>query len=56
MTYKICKIVIENAEYKTQEEKDEMQVKLDVFLLNDSITQENHEELSNLLNEKEAVE
>jgi len=55
MTYKICKRLIENTNYKSQEEKDDMQVKLDVFLLNNRITQEEYEELINLLNEKEIV-
>lgn len=55
MTYKICKGLIENTNYKSQEEKDDMQVKLDVFLLNNRITQEEYEELINLLNEKEIV-
>jgi hypothetical protein len=52
MTYVICKRVIENANYKSQNEKDDMQVKLDVFLLNDRITQERYNELTNLLSEK----
>lgn len=55
MTYKICKRLIENTNYKSQEEKDDMQVKLDVFLLNNRITKEEYEELINLLNEKEIV-
>jgi len=49
MTYKICKRLIENTNYKSQEEKDDMQVKLDVFLLNNRITQEEYEELVGLL-------
>ena len=55
MTYKICKLTIENTNYKTQAEKDEMQVKLDVFLLNNRLTQEEYEELTNLLNSKSLV-
>ena len=52
MTYKICKLIIENTNYQTQAEKDEMQVKLDVFLLNNRLTQGEYEELTNLLNSK----
>lgn len=55
MTYKICKIIIENTEYKTQNEKDEMQVKLDVFLLNNRINQVEYDELTQLLSEKYIV-
>jgi hypothetical protein len=55
MTYKICKLTIENTNYKTQAEKDEMQVKLDVFLLNNRLTQGEYEELTNLLNSKSLV-
>jgi len=55
MTYKICKLVIESTNYKTQAEKDEMQVKLDVFLLNNRLTQGEYEELTNLLNFKPLV-
>lgn len=53
MTYTYCKRVIENTTYKNQGQKDEMQQKLDVFLLNDRITQENYTELTALLAEKE---
>jgi len=52
-TYTLCSVVINNAIYKSQEEKDAMQLKLDVFLLNDRITQANYEELTELLDEKE---
>ncbi len=55
MTYKICKLIIENTNYQTQAEKDEMQVKLDVFLLNNRLTQGEYEELTNLLNSKSLV-
>ena len=49
MTYKICKLIIENTNYQTQAEKDEMQVKLDVFLLNNRLTQGEYEELTGML-------
>jgi hypothetical protein len=55
MTYKICKLAIGSTNYKTQAEKDEMQVKLDVFLLNNRLTQGEYEELTNLLNSKSLV-
>lgn len=55
MTYTYCKKVIESTAYKTQEQKDEMQQKLDVFLLNDRIIQENYAELTSLLAAKGIV-
>ena len=51
-TYILCKKVIENTEYKNQEQKDEMQFKLDVFLLNNRISQNEYNELSQLLIDK----
>lgn len=47
MTYIYCKKVIEN---KTYGAKEEMQIKLDVFLLNDRINQTQYDELTTLLN------
>lgn len=47
MTYIFCKRVIENNTYGT---KEEMLLKLDVFLLNNRITQEQYNELVILLN------
>lgn len=47
MTYIYCKKVIQNGTYG---EKEEMQIKLDVFLLNNRITQENYDELTGMLN------
>ena len=46
MTYIFCKKIIQNGTYGT---KEEMQLKLDVFLLNNRLTQEEYEELTNLL-------
>lgn len=46
MTYKVCKRLIQNGNY----EKEDMTMKLDVFLLNDRITQENYNELVGLMN------
>lgn len=48
MTYTICKRLIELKAF-TQEEASELQNKLDVFLLNDRLTQEQYEELTSLL-------
>lgn len=53
MTYIYCKKVITNTIYKNQEQKDGMKQKLDVFLLNDRITQENYRELTTYLMTKE---
>lgn len=47
MTYQLCKRVIENKAYET---KEDMQIKLDVFLLNNRITHEQYNELTALLN------
>lgn len=49
MTYDLCKKVIEKGTYGP---KEEMLIKLDVFLLNNRITQEEYEELANLLENK----
>lgn len=46
-TYILCKKVIEN---KTYGSKEEMIFKLDVFLLNNRITQENYNELIDSVN------
>lgn len=45
-TYTLCKKVIANETYGT---KEEMYTKLDVFLLNNRITQEQYNELCDLL-------
>lgn len=47
MTYSYCKTVIKNCRYGT---KESFMVKLDVFLLNNRITQEEYTELVELLN------
>jgi hypothetical protein len=46
MTYTYCKRVIEN---KTYVSKENIQIKLDVFLLNNRITQEQYNELTAML-------
>lgn len=48
-TYSLCKKVIENGTYGT---KDEMMTKLDVFLLNNRISQKQYNELADSLNNK----
>ena len=50
MTYTYCKKVITNGNYGT---KEDMMIKLDVFLLNNRITQEQYTELVALLESKE---
>ena len=50
MTYKLCVKAINNGTYGT---KEEMMIKLDVFLLNNRITQEQYNELVALLESKE---
>ena len=46
ITYTFCKKVIENETYGT---KEDMLIKLDVFLLNNRITQNEYNELVDLL-------
>lgn len=45
MTYTYCKSIIERGKFDAQEMKD----KLDVFLLNDRITQEEYSELTKMI-------
>ncbi len=45
MTYTVCKRLIENGNY----EREDMLTKLDIFLLNDRITQEQYSELAGLM-------
>lgn len=49
MTYKLCVTVINKGTYGT---KEEMAEKLDVFILNNRITQEEYNSLMSLLEEK----
>lgn len=51
MTYKVCKRLIGNKNFN-EAEKADMQMKLDIFLLNNRITQEEYGELVGMLNEK----
>ncbi len=50
MTYKLCLKVINKGTYGT---KEEMEEKLDVFLLNNRITEDEYNKLIKLLNSKE---
>ena len=52
MTYKLCKKVITNGNY----EKNDMQKKLDVFLLCNRITEEQYKELVDLMNGEKVAE
>ena len=47
MTYNLCKKLIENNRYGS---KEDMIIKLDVFLLNNRITDMQYNELINLFN------
>lgn len=51
MTYKLCVTVINKGTYGT---KEDMKGKLDVFLLNNRITEEEYNLLLNKLEEKES--
>lgn len=48
MTYAVCKKLIELKTF-TQEEANDLQNKLDVFLLNDRLTQSEYNELTSML-------
>jgi len=50
MTYKLCKTVIKN---KTYISKEDMRIKLDVFLLNNRITNEQYLELKDLMDSQQ---
>lgn len=51
MTYEVCKRLIENKDF-TQEQADDLQNKLDIFLLNNRLTQNEYNELTALLASK----
>lgn len=51
-TYTLCKTVIQK---KTYGNKENMMIKLDVFLLNNRITQDEYSELLDLLEQKESA-
>ena len=51
-TDSLCKKVIEVTTYASQIQKDEMQIKLDVFLLNNRITNDQYGELVTMLANK----
>ena len=53
MTYTICGQLIERAAYTSQAQKDDMQLKLDVFLLNNRLSQDEYNELTQILVEKQ---
>lgn len=48
MTYNVCKRLIQNGNF----EKEDMTTKLDIFLLNNRITQEQYNELVGLMDGK----
>lgn len=49
LTYNLCKILIEKGSYKN---KEDMQVKLDVFYANNRLSTEEYESLVGLLDEE----
>lgn len=49
LTYRACKSVIDRKSYTS---KEDMQTKLDIFLLNNRITQAEYDELTKQLNEQ----
>ena len=53
MTYTICRQVIERTVYASQAQKDDMQLKLDVFLLNNRLSQDEYNELTQIPVEKQ---
>lgn len=46
MTYRACKSIIDRQSY---ESKEDMQIKLDIFLLNNRLSQSEYDELTQLL-------
>ncbi len=52
-TYSLCKKIIENTTYTSQAKKDDMQIKLDAFLLANRLTQDQYNELTIMLANKE---
>lgn len=50
LTYRGCKSMIERQTYVS---KEDMQTKLDIFLLNSRLTQDEYNELTALLNSQE---
>lgn len=46
LTYKVCKSLIDRGTYAS---KEDMQMKLDIFLLNDRVTQGEYNELTDKL-------
>lgn len=46
LTYRACKSLIERGVYSS---KEDMQMKLDIFLLNDRVSQEEYNELTDKL-------
>ncbi len=54
MTYTVCKRLISLKDF-TEEEAADLQNKLDVFLLNNRLTQGEYEELTDMLADKVAV-
>ena len=55
MTYVLCKRYIERTTFASQDQKDEFQVKLDVFWMNSRLTEANYNELTQMLVAKEIV-
>lgn len=55
LTYTNCKSVITNTTYTSQEQKEEMQAKLDVFFLNNRLSEPQYQELTALLAAKPIV-
>ena len=50
--YNLCKRIIENTTYTSQEQKTEMQERLDILFANGSLETEQYNELVGLLEDK----
>ena len=50
--YNLCKRIIQNTNYTSQEQKDEMQERIDVLYANGSFDTEKYNELTQLLANK----
>lgn len=53
--YNLCKRIIENTTYTSQEQKDEMQERLDILFANGSLEIDNYNELTTMLASKPIV-
>ena len=54
--YNLCKRIIKNTVYTSQEQKTEMQERLDILFANGSLNTDKYNELNQLLADKQIVD